>query len=341
MATGTSTTIKFDNSVDPALNDLFLDNVVVTKGTSYLLDNTAPLVTAPTSLTLFEDQVGNLLFTSTAFSDAATSLTVTLTVTEGTLSATGDANVTVGGSALSRTFTGSPAALNTFFSTAGKITYQGAANASGNKTLSISVVDTAGNTSSASTILALTAVNDAPSGADATITVLEDGSKTFAASDFGFSDTLDSNTLSAVIISTLPTTGTLKLNGVDVTFNQSIAAASIGNLVYAPAANANGSAYATIGFKVQDNGGTSNSGADTSIAKTLTLNVTAVNEAPTVTLAKDILVNTATIGHQLAPKSAALVSGGVDAGHVQVWASQQQGSERWYVFGQRYDANGL
>ncbi|PUE47840.1 hypothetical protein B9Z45_16250, partial [Limnohabitans sp. 2KL-17] len=42
-----------------------------------------------------------------------------------------------------------------------------------------------------------------------------------------------------------------------------------------------------------------------------------------------------------APKSAALVSGGVDAGHVQVWASQQQGSERWYVFGQRYDANGL
>ncbi|WP_158270450.1 cadherin domain-containing protein, partial [Limnohabitans sp. 2KL-17] len=71
------------------------------------------------------------------------------------------------------------------------------------------------------------------------------------------------------------------------------------------------------------------------------LSVTNVNEAPTVTLAKDILVNTATIGHQLAPKSAALVSGGVDAGHVQVWASQQQGSERWYVFGQRYDANGL
>ena len=58
----------------------------------------------------------------------------------------------------------------------------------------------------------------------------------------------------------------------------------MGNLVYAPAANANGNNYATIGFKVQDSGGTANSGADTSVtANTLTINVTAANDAPTLT----------------------------------------------------------
>jgi large repetitive protein len=134
--------------------------------------------------------------------------------------------------------------------------------------------------------ISVTSVNDAPTGADKAITILEDGSKTFAAADFGFADASDSpaNALSAVIITTLPAAGTLKLSGTDVALNQVIPAASLGNLVYTPAANASGSNYATIGFKVQDNGGTSNSGADTSVnANTLTFNVTAVNDAPTGT----------------------------------------------------------
>lgn len=136
--------------------------------------------------------------------------------------------------------------------------------------------------------ITVNAVNDAPTGTSSTITVLEDGSKTFAASDFGFND-VDGNALSAVIITTFPTAGTLKLNGTAVTANQSIAVADLGNLVYAPVANANGTGYTTIGFKVQDNGGTANSGVDTSTtANTLTINVTAVNDAP-------VLVNTSTI----------------------------------------------
>jgi hypothetical protein len=133
-------------------------------------------------------------------------------------------------------------------------------------------------------------VNDAPTGADKTVTVLEDGSKTFAAADFGFIDAKDGNTLSAVIITTLPSAGTLTLNGTAVNKNQSIAAADLSKLVYTPAANANGSNYATIGFKVQDNGG----GADISVtANTLTINVTAVNDAPsgTVTVSGSVSVN--------------------------------------------------
>ena len=126
-------------------------------------------------------------------------------------------------------------------------------------------------------------INDAPTGTNATITLLEDGSKTFSAADFGFADAAgESNTLQAVIITTLPTAGTLTLGGVAVTLNQVIPAGSLGTLVYTPAANANGAAYANIGFKVQDNGGTANGGVDTSAAaNTLTIDVTAVNDAPT------------------------------------------------------------
>ncbi|NBV81647.1 MAG: hypothetical protein EBR64_08130, partial [Burkholderiaceae bacterium] len=55
------------------------------------------------------------------------------------------------------------------------------------------------------------------------------------------------------------------------------------NLVYTPTANANGNSYATIGFKVQDAGGTANGGVDTSIsANTLTVNVSAVNDIPVI-----------------------------------------------------------
>ena len=145
---------------------------------------------------------------------------------------------------------------------------------------SYTVTDAAGNTSSSTITFTFTPVNDAPTGTNATIAVLEDGTKPFAGADFGFND-VDANTLSAVIITTLPTAGTLKLNGTNVTLNQSIAVADLGNLVFAPAANVNGNAYTTIGFKVQDNGGTANGGADTSAtANTLTINITPVDDAP-------------------------------------------------------------
>jgi VCBS repeat-containing protein len=150
----------------------------------------------------------------------------------------------------------------------------------------------------------VTAVNDAPTAANATLTVLEDGSKVFAASDFGFSD-VDGNSLSAVIITSLPSAGTLKLNGTAVTVNQSVTAADIaaGKLVFAPAADANGSSYASIGFKVQDNAGTTNGGVDTSAtANTLTINVTAVNDAPV--LADTTLAFAAVLQGSAAPTGA-------------------------------------
>src|SRR5206468_3693896 len=101
----------------------------------------------------------------------------------------------------------------------------------------------------------VTSVNDAPAGANNTLTVLEDGSHTFTASEFGFSDAVDgasasgANILQDVIITTLPTNGSLTLNGGAVSAGQAIAAADISGLVFTPAANANGTGYASLTFQ--------------------------------------------------------------------------------------------
>src|SRR5207248_8296276 len=112
---------------------------------------------------------------------------------------------------------------------------------------------------------------------------------TFAVVDFGFSDPQDvgstagANALKAVKIATLPGAGTLKDNGLAVTAGQFIPVADItGNLLkFCPAANANGLAYASFTFQVQDDGATGglNQNLDQS-ANTMTVNVTSVNDAP-------------------------------------------------------------
>ncbi|MEJ1970315.1 MAG: DUF4347 domain-containing protein [Rhizomicrobium sp.] len=131
----------------------------------------------------------------------------------------------------------------------------------------------------------VTPVNDAPTGTSATVTTLEDTAHAFSAAEFGFSDPADSpaNTLLAVKIVTLPSAGTLTDNGVAVTAGQFIPVADIagGHLVFTPAANANGTGYASFTFQVQDNGGTANGGSDLDpVPKTITVDVTPVNDAP-------------------------------------------------------------
>jgi VCBS repeat-containing protein len=148
------------------------------------------------------------------------------------------------------------------------------------RTVSYVINDGVVNSTAFTSKINVMSVNDAPSATSSTITVLEDSSKTFATSDFGFSD-VDGNTLSAVIISTLPAAGTLTLNNVNVVQGQRIPVAAIPTLKYTPALNVNGLNYASVGFNVQDNGGVANGGIDTSVmANTLIIHVTAVNDAP-------------------------------------------------------------
>ncbi len=124
--------------------------------------------------------------------------------------------------------------------------------------------------------VALTNVNEAPAGADGAVTTAEDTAYVLKTTDFGFGDPDAGASLAAVRITGLPGAGTLTLNNVAVTLNQDIAVAQIaaGLLVFTPAANANGASYAQIGFAVSD-------GALLDpTPSTLTINVTAVNDAP-------------------------------------------------------------
>src|SRR5690606_31427976 len=189
----------------------------------------------------------------------------------------------------------------------GKLVFTPAANANGTgySSFTFQVQDDGGTANggvdtdqTANTItFNVTAVNDAPAGADKTLTITEDGSHTFSVADFGFSDSSDSpaNSLLAVVIASVPSNGDLTLNGMAVVANQIIDAADIasGKLVFTPAANANGTGYSSFTFQVQDDGGTANGGVDTDqTANTITFNVTAVNDAPagadkTITINED------------------------------------------------------
>src|SRR6185369_12805341 len=145
------------------------------------------------------------------------------------------------------------------------------------------------DTSARTMTVNVTSVNDAPVGTSNTVMTLEDTAYAFTAADFGFTDPIDAasvagaNTLLGVQITTLPGTGTLQNNGVNVTAGQFVTLADInaGKLVFTPTANANGAGYAAFTFQVQDNGGTANGGVDLDgSARTLTIDVTSVNDAP-------------------------------------------------------------
>ena len=148
----------------------------------------------------------------------------------------------------------------------------------------VSFTDDASNAetlTSTATAVVSAAPNTLPSASNGTVTTNEDTARTFAAADFNFLDTDPGDTLSNVRIVTLPASGkgTLALSGTPVTANQVVAATNIGTLTYTPPANANGTGYASFTFKVSD--GTAESAA----AYTMTITVTAVNDAPTVATA--------------------------------------------------------
>ncbi|HUL05884.1 MAG TPA: tandem-95 repeat protein, partial [Candidatus Acidoferrum sp.] len=140
-------------------------------------------------------------------------------------------------------------------------------------------------TTTVSLPVSIVPVNDAPAGADNTVTTAEDTPYIFSAADFGFSDAQDSpaNALLGVHITALPAAGQLLLNGVAVALGAFVPAGEIalGHLTFAPAADANGSGYAGFSFQVQDDGGTANGGVDLDpTPDTITIDVTPVNDAP-------------------------------------------------------------
>jgi len=168
-------------------------------------------------------------------------------------------------------------------SSAGALTYTPTANVSGTATITINLKDNGGtanggaDTSASQTFtITVNSVNDAPSfvkGPDRTVN--EDSGSQFVSPwatgiSAGPSDE-SSQTLTFQI--TNNTNPSLFSSGPTVN--------SSGQLSFTPATNANGSADITIVLK--DSGGTANGGVDTSAAQTFTINVTAINDAPSFT----------------------------------------------------------
>ena len=248
-----------------------------------------PPTSADAAVTTVEDTdkafaVGDFPFTDVDTGDQLQRVQVTGLPTAGTLYLDANLNGTVdGGEAVTINQEALRADL-----TAGKLKFKPVADGNGSPytTFQFKVQDGQAYSALAYTITVnVTSVNDAPAGTDKAVTMLEDGTYTVAAADFGFSDPLDSpaNNFLAVKIATLPAAGSLKLNGAAVTAGQVVTVTNVAanKLTFAPPANAKGTGYASFTFQVQDDGGTANGGADLDpTPNTITVNVTSVNDAP-------------------------------------------------------------
>ncbi|MCP2040408.1 CshA-type fibril repeat protein [Neisseria sp. HSC-16F19] len=154
--------------------------------------------------------------------------------------------------------------------------------ATSSPTINFKVVDDGGTANGgqdtdqqANTLTFAVGANTPPTAQANTVSTLEDNAKTFAATEFKFIDQDANPSMTAVRIDSLPTKGSLKLDGMDVTVGQVINAADLGKLVYTPPADDNGNAYTSFTYSVRDNGN-----AWSTAPATMTINVTPVNDAP-------------------------------------------------------------
>jgi hypothetical protein len=164
----------------------------------------------------------------------------------------------------------------------GILTYTPAANQNGTATITVNLHDNGGvahlgvDTSPAETFtITVTAVNDIPSftkGADQT--VLEDCGVQSVAEWAKAISAGPANESTQNLDFTVT-------NSNNALFSAQPAISPTGILLYAPAANQNGSATVTVTLK--DSGGIVNSGVDTSISQTFVLTVREVNDSPIVT----------------------------------------------------------
>ena len=269
---------------------------------------TLPTVSVGGTVAATEDTAAAISGVSVSAPDAGSSaVQLTLTVGSGTLLAASGGGVSASGSGTGTlVLVGSVADINVFMAAA-QVSFVGATDASGSVVLTATFNDLANNAAGVALqdqavgSIAVAAVNDAPQGANATISTPEDVRYVFGLGDFSLTDASDSpaHALSGVVISTLPSAGTLLLS-VSGSFTAVIAGQTIsradldaGHLVYASGTDASGTGYASFTFRVQDDGGTADGGVDTdATARTITIDVSAVNDAPvgtstTVTLLED------------------------------------------------------
>lgn len=107
------------------------------------------------------------------------------------------------------------------------------------------------------TMVVISSSNHAPSGTNTTFSFPESQTFTFSSTSFGFNDQEDGAALNAVRIDTLPSSGTLKLNGVALAAGAIVSAVDLaaGKLVYQSIATTTGPIATGFNFSVRDSGG--------------------------------------------------------------------------------------
>ena len=87
--------------------------------------------------------------------------------------------------------------------------------------------DSTGNTFILDLSITVTPVNDAPSGTDDSANVASGDVYVLGLDDFGFSDPVEGDSFKSEVITTLPTAGTLLLNGFAVVAGQEVLASDV------------------------------------------------------------------------------------------------------------------
>ncbi|WP_229676226.1 beta strand repeat-containing protein [Polaromonas eurypsychrophila] len=273
-----------------ALSDT--DNIVI----NITPVNDSPVNTVPVAQTTSEDT--NKAITGLAISDAADgntgTMTVTLTVANGTLLVSGGGATITNSGTNTVTLSGTVTQVNATL--AASVIYVPNANFNGTDTLTMTTNDNGnvggGALTDVDTVsISISAVNDAPvNAAPVSIAVTEDVAT--ALTGISVAD-VDSGVTNISVTLSVPAgtlvaaagggvgvtgsgSGSLVLTGTQTAINAFIAASSV---TYTTAANANGTVTLTV--TTSDLGNTGTGGTLTDV-DTVTLNITAVNDAPTL-----------------------------------------------------------
>jgi len=260
-----------ENTVEGVSSGFYItfDDLVVTNITA-VPANAAPTITgAPSDITVTEDTASNVDLSGVTFADSdGDNLTVTLAASAGTLAASSSGIVTVSGSGTGAlTLAGTAANINTYLDTTSNIQYTGASNASGDNAANLTIKANDGTVDSSTTTVNvdITAVNDAPvftSSNKANVAENTTAVTTLAATD------ADGDTLTYSIS-----------GGADQALFSLDSNSGALTFINAPDFEAPGDSNSDNAYAVEV---TANDGQSTT-PLTLTITVTDVNEAPTLT----------------------------------------------------------
>ncbi len=260
--------------------------------------NTAPVFSGalplPGIVSIAEDATGNLSFGTLQVADAdagASPLKLTLTATVGTLTST-FGGVTITGSGTSEIVViGTQTQLNSLFSTAGAVTYQGPSNQNNLNTptapsITVKVSDQ-GNTgagpiggyevTAGSFTVNLTPTNDLPTiTAPAAVTATEDIPFSFTAANLISIADIDAAEAGTENLTVTLSVTNGSLNTTNVSGTLAVINAALALLIFTPASNYSGAAELTI--DVNDNGNTGT--GPTTASATVAITVNAVDDVP-------------------------------------------------------------